>query len=216
MTSIRPWTAALGASLALQAGAQAPHAHPAQPDPHAHHRMAKPTEEPADPPSTDSLYQLTSRWTDSQGRQLPFTSLRGQPVVLVMFYASCEAICPLLLKDAQRIERALTPAQRAQVRFVAVSFDPQRDTPAKLAAYAKQRGLDAARWTLLQGEEDDVEELAAVLGMRFRPTGTGDFVHTNLITVLGPDGVVRARQVGLGQSVEPAVTVLTGLLEKKK
>ncbi|MDQ3266602.1 MAG: hypothetical protein M3Y59_23630 [Myxococcota bacterium] len=45
---------------------------------------------------------------------------------------------------------------------------------------------------------------------------TGDFVHTNLITVLGPDGVIRARQVGLGQPVEPAVTVLTGLLEKKK
>lgn len=198
-------------SAALPALAQ----HPAGHDPHAHHRMGKSAEEPADPPSTDSLYNLTSTWTPLGGTAVPFAALRGRPVVLTMIYASCQAICPLLVSDARKIERALPEDVRGGVQFVVVTFDPKRDTVAVLREYAKRHQLDSGRWKVFRGDEEDVRDLAAVLGMRFRPTGTGDFVHTNLVTVLDAEGRIAHRQVGLGKPPEDAVAVLNRLVRGK-
>lgn len=48
--------------------------------------------------------------------------------------------------------------------------------------------------------------------MRYRELENGMFSHTNLITVLGPDGAVRQRSEGLGLPVEPAVEAVTDAL----
>ncbi len=179
------------------------------PDPHAHHTAVE-----ADAPASESLYQLDATWTDAAGKPVKLAAFRGQPVVLAMIYTSCQAVCPLLVSDVQKIERALSKPARAKVRFVLVSFDPARDTPAKLQQYAKARGLPAERWSLLTGDDDAVRDLAAALGMRYRPSGGGDFAHSNLISVLDGRGVVVARQVGLGQDPAPVVKTLGELASK--
>ncbi len=194
-------TAAVVAALlfaAPDAGAPHVHVHPA-------------AEEAADAPSSESIYQVDATWLDAGGKKVRLKSFTGAPVVLAMIYTSCQAVCPMLVSDVQRLERALAPAARAKVRFVLVSFDPARDTPKRLAEYARARKLAAPGWTLLAGNEDDVRQLAAVLGMRYRPDGKGDFAHSNLITVLDAQGVVRHQVVGLGQDPAPAVSALTGL-----
>ena len=50
--------------------------------------------------------------------------------------------------------------------------------------------------------------LAAVLGVRFKPDGRGDFSHSNLITVLDAEGVVRHQQVGIGRNREATIAAL--------
>ena len=64
--------------------------------------------------------------------------LRGKPQVVAMFFASCQYACPLIVNDMQRIEAALTPAQRARVGFTLVTFDPRRDTAEVLADYRRR------------------------------------------------------------------------------
>lgn len=179
-----------------------------------HHVHVHPAPEAGDAPSapsTDSIYQIDAPWLNAGGKKVQLKSFAGTPVVLAMIYTSCQAVCPMLVSDVQRIERALGPAAGKKVRFVLVSFDPARDTPRRLAEYARIRTLAAPRWTLLTGNEDDVRQLAAVIGMRYRPDGKGDFAHSNLITVLDAKGVVRHQVVGLGQDPTPAVEVLNGL-----
>lgn len=163
---------------------------------------------PADPVPSESLYALASRWTDARGAKLTLSTFRGHPVVVAMVYTSCQASCPLVVSDLQAVEAKLSPKLREQTRFVLVSFDPARDTPARLLEFATARKLDLSRWTLLTGSEDAVRELAAVLGVRYRPTGTGDYLHSNVITVLGRDGVARHRQTGLRQDPAPTVAAL--------
>src|ERR1051325_9295583 len=93
----------------------------------------------------------------------------------------------------QQLEAALPANLRTNVGFLLVSFDTERDTPAALKNYRAQHGL-AANWTLLHGEADDVLDLAALLGVKFKKDAQGQFMHSNIITVLNADGEIAYQQ----------------------
>jgi protein SCO1/2 len=150
----------------------------------------------------ESLYQLTVPLTGQDGKAVRFDSLRGRPMLVTMFYTSCDGVCPMLAFTMRRVLAALPTEQRARVRALMVSFDPERDSPQALQAFAKLHQLDSAQWLLARADEGDVRELAAVLGIRYRPLPGGVFSHSAVITLLDADGVVRARTENL-QTLDP-------------
>lgn len=165
---------------------------------------------PAAPLSSRSLYQLDAKWTDDAGGTVSLASLRGQPVIVAMFFASCEYACPVLVSDIQRLRTQLPPADAARTRVVLVTFDTERDTPAALRAFRERSGLDA-NWTLLRGEDTAVQELAMLLGVKFRREARGQFAHSNLFTLLNADGEIAHQTQGLMGDVSPAARVLAAL-----
>jgi protein SCO1 len=170
------------------------------------------TESAATASSDKSLYQTESKWTTDTGGKIKLADLKGRPQVVVMFFASCQAACPVLVHDLQRIEAALKPEQRARVGFTLVTIDPRRDTPQALANYRASRGLPAETWTLLHGEPDDIRELAALLGVKYKEQANGQFTHSNLLTVLNEKGEVIHQLVGLGQDIKATVKAIDQLL----
>lgn len=60
----------------------------------------------------------------------------GYPSVLYIGYASCPDVCPTSLAVMAQGFRRLEPNDQARVRGIFISVDPQRDTPAALAAYS--------------------------------------------------------------------------------
>lgn len=163
-------------------------------------------------PLTDrSLYQLDSIWTNDAAKPLRLVELRGRPQIVVMFFTSCAYACPLLVQDLKRIEAALPERVRAQAGFVLVSFDSERDTPPALAVYRERQHLPRNRWTLLRGQPDDVLELAALLGVKYKQDARGQFSHSNLITVLNAEGEVVQQQVGLNQGIDETVSAVQRL-----
>ena len=163
------------------------------------------------PISDRSLYQIDSSWTNDAGASLKLSSLAGRPLVVTMFFAKCEYACPLLVYDMKRVEAAVPGNLRTNVGFVLVSFDTERDTPAVLAAYRKSHELPA-NWILLRGGPDDVLELAALLGVKFKKDARGQFNHSNMLTVLNAGGEVAHQQVGLNQAPQETVKHLVQLL----
>jgi protein SCO1/2 len=141
----------------------------------------------ARPLSDKSIYQLDDTWTDDASRPVKLADLRGHPVVLTMFFTNCEYACPILVNDNKRLLDGLAPELRDQVRFVLVSFDSTRDTPAALHAYRERVGIPAD-WMLLRGDAGNVRELAMLLGVRYKQDAHGQFSHSNLITVLNAGG----------------------------
>jgi protein SCO1/2 len=125
-----------------------------------------------------------------------------------MFFSNCEYSCPMLVNDMKRLRDELSPEARAKSRFVLVTFDTDRDTPAALQRYRKRMQLDAG-WTLLHGDANAVQELAMVLGIKYRASGDGQFSHSNLITVLDKKGEIAGQRVGMtGDVGELGKTVL--------
>lgn len=154
-------------------------------------------------PSAHSLYQLEAAWTNDAGATVPLASLRNRPVVLAMFFASCEYACPLIVDDMKRLGASLPAEVRAQTQFVLVSFDTARDTPAALAAYRQRMKLDAS-WTLLRGDATNVQELAMLLGVKFKEDARGQFSHSNVITILNRAGEIAHQRAGLMGDVSDA------------
>lgn len=164
--------------------------------------------------SDKSLYQTESKWTTDANKQIKLADLKGRPQVVVMFFASCQYACPILVHDLTRIEAALKPELRGKVGFTLVTFDTKRDMPEALAKFRATRNLSPTNWTLLHGADDDVLELAALLGVKYKEEASGQFAHSNLITVLNGDGEIVQQLVGLGQDINATVRELEKLLTK--
>lgn len=163
-------------------------------------------------PST-SLYQIDANWTDQANRTRTLADFRGNTTLIAMVFTQCAYACPQLIGDLQAIEAGLSEDELRDTRIVLVTMDTARDTPDVLAAYARDRELAAPRWTLLHGTTDDVQTLAAVLGVKFKQVPGGDFSHSNLITVLDADGTVAHRHEGLNAPIEPTLSAIRRLAQ---
>jgi protein SCO1/2 len=153
---------------------------------------------------TDSVYNVQMNLTDQNGQQRSLDAMRGKPVLVAMFYTSCQMVCPMIMEAMKATDAQLTAAQRDNLALLLVSFDPQRDTVMALKATAEQRGLSSPRWTLARSDDRSVRRLAAVLGVRYRPTPDGEFNHTSTIFLLDADGRIAARTNKIS-GVDPAL-----------
>jgi protein SCO1/2 len=166
---------------------------------------ASASDDAAAPPRNDrSIYALSMSLTDQEGRTVGLDVFRGKPVFIGMFYGSCPSACPLLISTIRRAMSELDASTDAEVRVLLVSFDPERDTPGSLRAIVAQRGLDA-RWKLASAPEDQVRDLAAVLGIQYRRLPDGSFNHTSSIVLLDRRGAIDTRIDDTSQPLEPLV-----------
>jgi protein SCO1/2 len=150
----------------------------------------------------DSVYQLPVRVTDQHGKTWDWTTRRGKPQLVSMFYTSCRYICPLIVDSGKAVDHALTPAQRAGLGVMFISMDARRDTPAALMQVATERNVDP-RWSLATPQAGDVRSVAGLLGIKYRELEGGDFNHTSALVLLDSDGRIVARTEKMGTQLDP-------------
>jgi protein SCO1/2 len=165
----------------------------------------------AEPVPGTSIYNLTSNWTKQDGQRVSLDSLRGGPVVLAMGYTTCKDICPMIVADMVAIEDRAKASSMKGIHYAFFSLDPTVDTPERLTAYAKDRGLDLGDWVLFNGDEKAVRDLAAALGVRYRRDASGGFDHSALITILAADGRIVAQQPDVTAKPDEMVKKLSTL-----
>jgi protein SCO1 len=143
-----------------------------------------------------SVYLLDSVWSTDAGRNVRLEQLRGHYQVLAFIFTRCGSACPMLVKDLQRQVAQMPEAVRARSRLLLVTIDPEHDTQQVLRHYRRKMSLRESDWTLLRGREADVRELAAVVGFKYRRGDNDMFVHSDLITLLDPDGEIVMQHQG--------------------
>jgi protein SCO1/2 len=194
-------TAALGAGSAFAADHN--HVHPVDDAP-----ASAPVALPG-----DSIYQLNAKLTDQEGKNFTLTQRRGHPVLVGMFYTSCEFVCPMLVEALRNTEAQLSPEERAHVSVLLITIDPARDTVAVLKRTAQQRELDPAHWTLARSDAATTRKIAAVLGLQYRALPNGDFNHSTNLVLLDANGRVAGRTSELSK-VDPAFLKLIQIAAK--
>lgn len=155
-----------------------------------------------------SVFQLPHVWKNQADQSMRLADLGGKSFVLAMVYTSCEFSCPRIIADMRNIEKQIPAAQRGYVQMVLVSIDPENDTPERLKAFAKEQKFDLNHWTLLTGTQDTVQEMAAVLGFKYKKTTPIDFAHSNLISVFDPAGKMVFQQEGIAADPHPILQSL--------
>ena len=152
-----------------------------------------------------SIYNLPSVWTTQNNEKIELKELRGDVLVMVMIYTSCQTACPRLAADMRNIEKQIPEDKKENVTLVLVSIDPETDTPERLAAFAKENRMDSEKWVLLRGSETDTREFAAILAVNYKRISPLDFSHSNIISVFNQEGELAYQQEGL--SVSNKVTI---------
>lgn len=144
----------------------------------------------------ESLYNDTDVFTNQDGEKVQLKDFSGKVTVASMVFTHCTYACPRLTEDIKAIDARLKGQGIKDVNYVLVSFDTERDNPARLRAFAQEMALDK-RWTLLQGSEDAVRQLSVLLNVQYEKAPGGSFAHSNLITVLDQQGRVATQLEGL-------------------
>lgn len=139
---------------------------------------------------------------DQNRERVDLSALQGDVVMLTAVYASCPHTCPLVLAQARRAVDALPPEARADLHVVAVTLDPEHDTPEVLAELAMHQSLEEPFWHLVTGEPATVERTLDAMGVsRRRDPATGVIDHANLFLLVDRDGRLAYR-FSLGERQE--------------
>ena len=153
-----------------------------------------------------SIYNLPSRWTTQNGKNIELKSLNGNVLVMVMIYTSCKAACPRLVADMRNIESKLNKKTKKNVKLILVSIDPVTDTPQKLKSFAIANRMDNDPWLFLRSTEDNTREFAAILAVNYKQISPMEFSHSNIISVFNPKGELIYQQEGLGVNNDQTVS----------
>jgi protein SCO1/2 len=146
----------------------------------------------------DSVYQLPAKMTDQDGHAFTLGQRQGHPVLVSMFYNSCEFVCPMLIDTMRLTEDALGEKERAALSMMLITFDPARDSVKTLKKVATERTLDPARWSVARTDGASVRKIAAVLDIQYRLLQNGEFNHSTVLVLLDQDGRVVARTKKMG------------------
>ncbi len=159
-----------------------------------------------------SIYNLPSKWTNQNNQEIELIELKGDVVVMVMIYTTCKAACPRLVADMRGIEEQIPQAQKAKVKLVLVSIDPETDTPERLKEFSIENEMESDQWVFLTGSESDTREFAAVLAVNYKQISPMDFSHSNIISVFDRKGELAHQQEGLGVNNKETVSKIMELV----
>ena len=112
---------------------------------------------PSHPPEDEewlSRFELTER----SGKTVKSEDLLGQPYVVSFFYSTCPSIC---VQQNQKLKELQDAFEGEGVRFVAISVDPETDTPERLREYAARFGADENQWLFMTGDLTYIRRIGA-------------------------------------------------------
>jgi protein SCO1/2 len=132
--------------------------------------------------------------TDQDRKQIGLSDFNGRPRFLVFIYTHCKDLCPLILQNRDHLEAEAEPSIGKGIVFLAVTLDPQNDTPEVLRAFVKKIGVDTRDLHLLSGPVRKVEKVLDEYEIGVIQDGAGGQVmgHTSVGYAIDRDGIIRA------------------------
>lgn len=151
------------------------------------------------------------RLVDQLGAAATEADLQGVVTVATFIFTRCPLpdFCPAMMTKLKHLH-AQTRADAglaSRLRLVAITIDPEFDTPAILAEYAKALRVSAPDIRLLTGDRGEIDALTAAFAVVARPSAVS-IDHTLTTAVIGPDGRVATLLRGNSWSVDEALTVV--------
>ena len=138
---------------------------------------------PSHPPEDEewlSRFELTER----SGRTVKSEDLLGQPYVVSFFFSTCPSIC---VQQNQKLKELQDEFAGEGVRFVAITVDPETDTPEQLREYAARFGADDDQWLFMTGDLTYIRRIGAEV---FRQHADKQ-VHTERFILVDANGEIE-------------------------
>lgn len=142
---------------------------------------------PAQSPSPAPDFALINQ----DGARVSLQQFRGRLVLLTFIYTHCPDICPLTTAKLVQVQNELKKRGwfGKKVVLLSMTFDPKRDTPAVMKAYAAKFKVDHAGWHFLSGDPATVMKVVQAYRVPVRPSARPGRIDHGLPTlVIDPQG----------------------------
>ena len=151
--------------------------------------------------------------TDQRGETVRLADLRGKVLAIDFLYTRCPLpdVCPRLAASFAALQHRFGDRLGKDLVLLSVTVDPDYDTPAVLAEYAKRWGAHPLGWRFLTG---DVARLAAALGEVYW-TDEGSIGHNSATSIVGRDGRLAATVDGSNWRIDQVADLIAKELEKR-
>ena len=83
----------------------------------------------------------------------------GSVFVMSFIYTHCPYVCPMTTQNLHSLQDSLADLGIKGVKFVSLTYDPNRDTPPVLKNYALSRGINLSDWDFLTGSKTDIDSV---------------------------------------------------------
>lgn len=124
------------------------------------------------------------------GARTSLSDMRGSVVTLAFLYTRCPDICPLTAERFRQAQQQLG-GDADRVQLLAVSVDPEHDTPATVRDFNASHRLER-NWHFLIGPRAALAPIWAAYGVRSEPDPSGLGVgHTDAIYLIDRRGRAR-------------------------
>lgn len=133
------------------------------------------------PPSAAPSFVLQ----DQAGKLLGSQSERGHWFVVAFLYTHCPDVCPLIANNLGTAMRKLT-----DLRVLAVSVDPKRDTPAAVRTFLRVHRLPA-KFRYLSGTRAELAPVWKKFHVAALPGPAGTITHNTFELLVDPSGKER-------------------------
>lgn len=137
------------------------------------------------------------RLTDQFGKQVSFKQFRGRPVLLTFMQSHCTGQCPVAAETIHRTLAELGSSARHLV-VLAVSADPEEDTPASARTFSRQHGM-LHRWFYLMGSRRRLTPIWHAYHLYVAPANAPEKLkqaHTSATYLIDSEGRERVLMTG--------------------
>lgn len=154
--------------------------------------------------------------TDDENGIFRLRDQRGRVLLIFFGYTFCPDICPMALATLSRAEQLLGP-EASRVRFVFITVDPERDTPARLQQYLSHLGPS---FSGLSGDRQTLEQVWRDYGVHVareeQPNSLAGYLvaHSTWTYLVDPEGNLRL-VYPLDVSAEDLAEDVRALLKEK-
>jgi len=137
--------------------------------------------------------------------------IKDKITLMAMVYTHCPDICPMTTHNMYLLQQRLPDELKDKVRFVVISFDPDRDTPDVLKRFAEIRDLTFDKWTLLSGDKQNTKEVMLKFDIKAIPADSSydengelsySVIHTDRISLIDQNGRLRSNYKGSTANIE--------------
>ena len=138
---------------------------------------------------------------------------KGKITLMSMVFTHCPDICPMTTHNMRLVENRLSEDLKDQIKFILISFDPDRDTPSVLKKYAELRDYSFDRWSLLSGDKQHTKEVMLKFDVKaiFTDSTYADgelsynIMHTDRISLIDQKGKLRKNYKGSAADIDEII-----------
>lgn len=138
---------------------------------------------------------------DQESRVVSLADFHGKVVALTFLYTHCPDVCPLIAERLRTASEQLGSTMN-QVAFVAISVDPDNDTPAAIKTFTQAHHLEG-RLQFLRGTHEQLQPVwkTYYIYAQMDPQNPSLVAHSTRLVIIDKAGNER---VNLSSDFEPA------------